>query len=447
MPATNVPTITPAPEPTAALAPTPLTFEQWIQTSLPDQAMIDAVEAPYARAMGMEVEGILLETSIIQGINGPFAVIIDANTATPLIISGQNTEGGWIWQEVTPGKLGAARWGMDIGINYGYALSPGVREIAARFNLQFVSYDLTWALTEPTPGQVVFQNDTGYAYPDREIQYAYEHGQKLMAGMLIASGQFPDWLTVGIENGAFAPDQVQEMVVNRITTIMQRYGDRVSTWVVVNEYHPNEWGWMVDPIQISLGNYTELAFQTARQVDPNAVLLYNDCGNETPDLGSYQFNFDLAQTLHDQGLLDGMGIQMHLLRFKDHIPTYQELLNTFNAYKEIGVPVSITEMDVDMQRISGSDTELLAVGIDPASLPAGTDAYTKRMLIQAEIYRNAVRAAIDSKNVVSITFFSIGDNFSWLNDVSGPDSDGTLFDDQLEPKPAYFAVLQALLGE
>ena len=436
----------PGSTPTSELTAVPMSFEAWVQNVQPDEALIPNLTAPYLKALGLSPEALQLQTQVVEGANGPFAVIVDVSTGTPLLISGKDAAGNWEWQEATPGNLGMARWGMPVGINYGNALFPGVREIAAKFNLQFVSYDLTWALTEPTQGQVVFQNDAGYAYPDREIQYAYEHGQALMAGMLIANEQYPEWLTLGIENGTFSPDQVQEMIVSRITMIVQRYRGRVSTWVVLNEFHPIEWGWGPDPLQSSLGDYTEFVFQTARRADPDATLLYNDCGNETPDLGSYQYNLQLVETLHDPGLVDAMGIQMHLLRFKDHIPTYQELLNTFDAYEAIGVPVYITEMDVNMQHISGSDTELLAVGSDPASLPAGTDAYTKRMLIQAEIYRNAVRAAIDSQNVVSITFFAIGDNFSWLNQVEGPDSDGTLFNDQLEPKPAYYAVLQALPG-
>ncbi|OQY89799.1 MAG: hypothetical protein B6D39_09155, partial [Anaerolineae bacterium UTCFX2] len=434
-------------EPPAVPTPVSLNLEEWVRTTQPEQALIQSIEAPYLKALGLDAESVSVESRIIQGANGSFAVVMDNNTGTPLLISGQNAQDQWTWQEATPGNIGALRWGMNVGINYGNALFPGVREKAAKFNMQFVSYDMTWALTEPTQGHMVFQNDAGYAYPDREIQYGFDHGQTVMAGQLIANEQFPEWLTNGINEDLFSPDQVREFVRNRITSMMQRYGDKVPIWIVLNEYHPIEWGWEPDPLQKSLGDYTKLVFEVARQVDPKATLLYNDCGNETPDLGSYQHNLDLAKTLHDGGFMDAMGIQMHLLRFKDHIPTYDELLNTFNAYRQIGVPVYITEMDVNMQNITGSEAELKLVGIDPASLPAGADSHTKRMLIQAQIYKDAIRAALDSQNVVSITFFTIGDNFSWLNQVAGPDSDGTLFNDQLEPKPAYFAVLQALLGQ
>lgn len=442
-PTPAVPSVEPTAEPTAVA---PQTFEQWIQQNQkPNEALAQQVVAPYLSAMGTNPETIQLQPKVIEGANGPFAVIVDASNNVPLLISVQDTQGNWQWVEATPGNIGELRWGMDIGINYGNALAPGVREKAAKFGMQYVSYDMTWALTEPAQGQVTFHTDNGYAYPDREVQYATDHGQTVMAGQLISTGQFPAWLVKGIDNGTFSPEQVREFVRNRITTMMERYKDRVSTWVVVNEYHPNEWGWSDDPVQRSMGNYVEYAFQVAREVDPNATLLYNDCGNETPDLGSYQQNIDLAKSLHDKGLIDGIGIQMHLLRFKDHIPTYQELLNTFNIYKQNGVPVYITEMDVNMQHISGTDAQLREVGIDPAKLPSGTDQQTKRMMIQAQIYRNAIRAAIDSQNVESITFFTIGDNYSWLNQVEGPESDGTLFDDQLDPKQSYYAVLQELL--
>ena len=99
-----------------------------------------------------------------------------------------------------------------------------------------------------------------------------------------------------------------------------------------------------------------------------------------------------------------------------------DLIRTLRAY---GVPVYVTEMDVDISSLSGPQES--------------------RMLRQAEMYKNVIDAVLASDVCRSISFWGIGDKFSWPETSVGHENgDPTLFDDSLKPKPAYYAVRSAL---
>lgn len=366
----------------------------------------------------------------------------------PLMIKSDSEQ----WEEATLGNIGTLA-GKEIGISYGFVTSPGVREAAANFNSAEVAWDLRWDATEPSQGVTMFgYNSDKYSYPDREVDYAIEHGQSVMGMPLIDWNSYPTWLTKGINEETFTPDQVKEFVKSRIVKTMEQYKGKINTWVVVNEFHPISLGWHDDVLQKSLGDYTEFAFQTARdesnkiekETGKKVVLLYNDSNNEFPSAPVFQKDFDLAKKLMSKGLIDGMGLEMHIMQLNDHIPTYEEIKTVIDQYKQQGIPVHITELDINLQKITGSDAELKKVGIDPSTLDKNVD---RRMLFQAKLMENILRAALDSGNVDSITFFGLGDEYGWLNKSLGMlKSEGTLFDKNMQPKVSYYAVLKSLLA-
>ena len=100
-------------------------------------------------------------------------------------------------------------------------------------------------------------------------------------------------------------------------------------------------------------------------------------------------------------------------------PRKQDLIEAFRSY---GVPVYITEFDVNMSNVSESAEE--------------------RNEIQARIYREVVEACLESGVCQQIWFWDVYDKYSWLDERRGgdPKADPTMFDDNLQPKPAYYAV-------
>jgi GH35 family endo-1,4-beta-xylanase len=91
--------------------------------------------------------------------------------------------------------------------------------------------------------------------------------------------------------------------------------------------------------------------------------------------------------------------------------------------KSYGVPVVITELDVDISGITNQD----------------------RLLIQAQIYHTIFEAALDSGVCRAIFMFQVGDKYSWLEtDLKRSNADPTPYDDALNPKMAYYAIVQVL---
>lgn len=132
----------------------------------------------------------------------------------------------------------------------------------------------------------------------------------------------------------------------------------------------------------------------------------------------------IVERLRGEGLIDGVGVEMVL--FGDRMPNYQDITETLKSY---GLPVYVTEFQIIMTNVPGSQEE--------------------RMARQAEFYYNVVRAILNSGNCHTIIFFHQSDKVSpWENEPDlyeySKKADPTLFDDDYRPKPAYYAVLSAL---
>jgi endo-1,4-beta-xylanase len=77
---------------------------------------------------------------------------------------------------------------------------------------------------------------------------------------------------------------------------------------------------------------------------------------------------------------------------------------------------------------------------------SGKDANRSRR--QAKIYKEMFEVCLESGVCKSFSVWGIGDKFHFLKDPryrgSSPNADPTPFDDDLNPKPAYFALLDVL---
>jgi endo-1,4-beta-xylanase len=158
-------------------------------------------------------------------------------------------------------------------------------------------------------------------------------------------------------------------------------------------------------------------------------LLYSDTRNIASDPyngRNTELTLKFMDMLKTEELVDGIAVQEHI--GASNPPDKSDMIKTLQAY---GLPIYITECDVSLVKNGGSQE--------------------KRYNLQADIYRSIVEEALDSGVCKSITFWDTGDKYSWLEQpefqnhlLGGPDADPTLFDEQLKPKPAYFAVQNVL---
>src|SRR6185295_8814256 len=114
-----------------------------------------------------------------------------------------------------------------------------------------------------------------FADTDALVDFAQANNIKVRGHTLVWHNQIPGWLT----GGNLTRDEVIEILREHILTLVGRYAGRIAAWDVVNEavddgtggLRTNSfWYQRIGP------DYVKLAFEFARQADPNALLYYND---------------------------------------------------------------------------------------------------------------------------------------------------------------------------
>lgn len=118
---------------------------------------------------------------------------------------------------------------------------------------------------------------------------------------------------------------------------------RVVDWDVVNEIHDNN-----DILKILGDDILVDWFQEARAADPNARLFINDYGilsGEGLDRRKQTSYFQAIKKLLEAGApVGGIGMQSH---FGQTATPPERLLEILDRFAELGLPISITEHDVD----------------------------------------------------------------------------------------------------
>jgi endo-1,4-beta-xylanase len=320
----------------------------------------------------------------------------------------QNEQGECKWKKTTLRdnkilKVGTLITGKQLNTKEGTDIYK------TEFNSGLIDYQTEWFFLEPERGIYDYSGD-------RQINFANNQEMEVIAQHLIWGGASPDWLI----SGGFSRDEYISIMSNHIIRTMKYFQGRVDAWSVVNEARTDTpgydfWARKIGP------TYIDLAFQTARETDPSAKLLYSDLGNETPNGPTTEISYSIVERLKSKGLIDGLAMHMRIDASKS--PTKDVLIKTMQLYD---IPIYITELTVDLTNIQGSQQD--------------------RLFKQAEIYKSIIEAAIESDVCVTFDMFGIGDSANYLEvDLKKLDADPTIYTDSLEPKPAYYVLLQSLI--
>jgi GH35 family endo-1,4-beta-xylanase len=424
---TSTPTITTVPTATATATATPRpTIEGLKGVPYPDKQLLDNMISPYAKALGLDAGKVQISYKQLKDPQGNVLALAVSQDGTPLLIAAQDQKSGeWGWR-----KISLKDSGFNVGsllVIYMYNRNKNVYD---EFNFVYVNYDLEWANVEPKIGEHIFtpQKDNGHTNSELFVDFASSKGMTIMGGSLIYRANYPDWLN----SGKFSRDQLIGFVTNHIRTTMEHFKGRISIWTVVNEFHPASWG-RKDVLRDVIGDeLLDLSFQTARETDPSAILIYNDNSNDAPsddyNRGNIPNTMRIINRLRDKNLIDGLGVQMHLDGTKP--PSKQAVIDTLRGYR---IPIYVTEFDVNMKDVRGTDAQ--------------------KNTIQAKIYQDMIEAAVESGVVKAFNLYGVGDQYSWLERQSNsglaeysPNAHPTAFDDNLQPKAAYYGLLRALFN-
>jgi endo-1,4-beta-xylanase len=190
----------------------------------------------------------------------------------------------------------------------------------------------------------------------------------------------------------------------------------------INDNPPNPSDWRASLRQSrwyhAIGpEYVELVFLAVREADPEAKLYYNDYNldNQSKSLAVYNMVKELNEKYPNAGgraLIDGIGMQGH---YRTHTSPEQVALS-LERFISLGVEVSITELDIQ----AGTNSRLTE----------------KEATDQGMIYASLFTVFKDhSANIARVTFWGLDDGTSWRSP-----SNPTLFDKDLQAKPAFYAV-------
>jgi endo-1,4-beta-xylanase len=286
---------------------------------------------------------------------------------------------------------------------------------------------------------------------DRIAAFARGHDMKLVGHTLCWHNQTPRWMFSGDDGRPLPREQALANLRAHIDGVVKHFKGQVIGWDVVNEAivdggGPNDY--LRDtPARKAIGDdYIAKAFEFAHAADPGAELYYNDYANENPDKRARTLR--LIKDLKAKGVhIDGVGLQCH---FAMKWPGAPALLDdAVKAYRDAGVKVMITELDVDVlpRRTGGAE-----VSARETAAGGSQDPYTNGLppdvaKAQADFYRKVFAVARKYPGVVTrVTLWGTHDGHSWLNNwpVRGRTNHPLLWDRDLKAKPAFDAAVKAL---
>jgi len=268
---------------------------------------------------------------------------------------------------------------------------------------------------------------------DQIVAFAQAHELKVTGHMLCWHQITPPWMFEDKNRKPLPKEQALANLKKHIDTVVKHFRGKLESWNVVNEAISDEpLEYLRDtPALRAIGpDYVQKAFEYAHEADPNVPLYYNDYNVEDPV--KLPKVLRLLRSLRKAGVrLDGVGIQGHWLL---NYPTAARIDAGIEALAKEGLKVIVTELDVDVvPRSEASDPYKAGIPTDILALEA------KRYASLFEVFLK------HSEVIPRITFWGLEDGQSWLNTNPKKHTNyPLLFERNLNPKPAYDAVIKVL---
>ncbi len=303
-----------------------------------------------------------------------------------------------------------------------FATNPGYSTlIAEQCSILVGENAMKWGPLSPAPGKYDFRE------ADALMNFAAKHRQKVRGHNLIWHDQLPGWFP-----GPINKMNALQAMMTHIRTEMRHFAGRIHSWDVVNEaielkdgrpdgLRKSPWFELVGP------DYVELAFRTARQADPKALLTYNDYGMEYEEEKRAAV-LALVHRMKAHGVpLDAIGFQSHL----DANVTLagRELQKFVRELAKLNLQVFVTELDVNDRKVAGTIQD--------------------RDAAVAKVYRDYLTTMLAERNVTAVLTWGITDRYTWLDGYSPKRADGKPlrplpFDPDLHPTAAFYAERDAI---
>jgi endo-1,4-beta-xylanase len=299
------------------------------------------------------------------------------------------------------------------------------RVLSEQYSVLVAEGAMKWKALRPAPDKYSFADgDTLVAFAERNNIQVRGHN-------FVWHEALPDWFASSVTK-----ENARQYLVDHIMTVGTHYRGKIQSWDVVNEaVLPKDGrsdGLRKSPWMSLLGpDYIDIAFRTARQADPHALLTYNEYGLEydnDEDEERRAVTLKLLRRMKAANVpLDAVGIQSHIKAGQPS--TFGSGLRNFMAnVREMGLQIYITELDVNED-----------------DLPYDDDA--RRDDAIAELYRQYLSEVLAEPAVKAVLTWGVSDSHTWLN--NGPTHKRKQpnrpqrplpFDNDYRPTESFFAI-------
>jgi endo-1,4-beta-xylanase len=314
------------------------------------------------------------------------------------------------------------RFGADSDTSF--ATAPTAYSTIFTQQCELLAPLMSWSRTNPTP-------DAPFV-DDPNIPFARANNLQLTGGHILWYKRTPDWLT------PLTNAQIEQAIDARIDQLAARYKGMLYSWNVVNEALDDHADTMRPSLfQDRFGlDYFHFTAVKAQQAAPHVVRVYNDYGfeSDTPTTAAKRKRLlDLLDTfVKNKTPIDAIGLQSHI-RLGAQYPYDPAVTAAF--LKEIssrGFKIFITELDV-------------------FDFDTPSDIATRDRMV-ADRYRLYLDTCLANPAVTTVVTWGLCDKYTWLTPAYNPKyaradnspSRPLLFDADLNPKPSFNAVAEAL---
>lgn len=313
----------------------------------------------------------------------------------------------------------AAEFPVGVSLKAAQLQSELFREVAGSvFSSITAGYEMKMRHVAPGPDSYRWHN------VDALVKFAEANQMQVHGHTLVWHQSTPRWL----EEFAGSDEEFEAAVREYIAAMVGRYKGRVTSWDVVNEALDPRSGRLRDTVfRRRMGDdYVARLFQYAHEADPDALLFYNEFGT-TWDGAKRAAMLAMVDDFQRRGIpIDGVGLQMHVTY---SFPDIGQIKAVMHELVSRGLLVHVSELDVRVNP-DGDQTEL--------TRSRSVDQFLRVRAIVAAF------VALPPENRYAITVWGLRDGESWLIDRWGNPEWPLLFDDYLDPKPAYFGFLEGL---
>ena len=310
--------------------------------------------------------------------------------------------------------------------------------IESQFNALTAENCMKAMYLQPREGEFNFKD------ADRFVEYGEKHGMRLIGHTLIWHSQAPAWFFKGKDGRDVSREVLIERMRRHIHAVVSRYKGRIKGWDVVNEAILDNGEWRRSKFYDIIGeDFVRLAFQFAREADPQAQLYYNDYSMFLE--GKRKGVISMVRQLQQQGVrIDGIGMQGHL---NIDYPKVSDFENSLLAFAALGVKVMVTEMDISVlpspRQTMGAEVST-NFKYDKRLNPYAKELPQDKQQLLGQRYKDFFALFLKHRDKIDrVTLWGVTDGDSWKNNwpVPGRTDYPLLFDRNHQPKPFVWDII------